>query len=96
MWAFTSDREVSKGACNDALLVGMGDSVKQGLWKMKAAKNRREDFYDPEHDWNCQRPVCWHENLVEGATSNGRRRLPPKSVAEADLGGRLALHGSDG
>ena len=40
--------------------------------------------------------VCWPENLVEGATSNGRRTLPPKSVGEASLGVRLALLGSDG
>ena len=33
---------------------------------------------------------------VLGAFSNGWRRLPPKSVGEVDLGGRLALLGSDG
>ena len=40
--------------------------------------------------------VCWPEKLVEGATSSGPRTLPPKSVGKADMGGRLALLGSDG
>ena len=30
-----------------------------------------------------------------GVVSNGLRRLPPTSVGEADLGGRLALLGPD-
>ena len=104
----------------------------KAFWKMKAAMDRGDDFYDPvrkdnilgrnktrlelwgEHLkdlivaldkslkcvenphqsgllardlflWNWR--VCWPENLVEGATFNGRRRLFPKSVGE----GRLAL-----
>ena len=44
---------------------------------------------------SCQR-VCWPENLVEGAIPHGRRWFPPKFVGEAELGGRLALLGSDG
>ena len=33
---------------------------------------------------------------MEGAISNGWRRLPPKFVGETDLGGRLAPLGSGG
>ena len=92
----------------------------KALWKMKAAKEAEEEYYNPTREDNIKgrnetRLALWGEPLKnsivslenrywrsrpeyfwEGAFSNGCRWLPSKLVGKADLGGRLALLGSDG
>ena len=97
--------------------------------KMKAAKDRGEEFHDPRvktTSWEetrqaelstlgrapqrsdrgtgqivsalriCARCACRPEKPVAGVISNGLCRLSPKSVGEADLGGRVARLGPVG
>ena len=97
------------------------------LWKIKAAKDAGEEYYDPTREDNIQgrsetRSALWEEHLkdpivaldealkcvensyerswaeclVEGCLTMAGVGFLQICVGKADLGGRLALLGSDG
>ena len=83
----------------------------KALWKMKAAKDAGEEYNDPMREDNIRGPIVALDKALKcvenphqrsrpefsvEVSRGGGRWLPPKFVGKIDLGGRLALLGSDG